>query len=205
MAITLTTQLLTFQEYLTQLADTDIRSELAGGKLAPLAPPTGRHTAIARHLFRLLDRELTERQQPWVVTYGDVGVRTGPHKVRLPDLTVITAEQAAALWHTAAVLESPPLLAIEIISAEDPNRDYRYKRTEYAALEIPEYWVLDPHLEKITVLTLVDGDYESQEFTGDAAPVSPLFTHWTLPTASLLLSGAAPATPQILPAPATPL
>ncbi len=200
MAITLTTQLLTFQEYLTQLADTDIRSELAGGKLAPLAPPTGRHTAIARHLFRLLEREITERQHPWVVTYGDVGVRTGPHKVRLPDLAVITAAQAAAIWHTAAVLEAPPLLAIEIVGAEDPNRDYRYKRAEYAALEVPEYWILDPHLEKITVLTLVDGDYESQEFAGTAAPVSPLFTPWTLPTATLLLSDAVAEAPPAPPA-----
>ncbi|NJK60313.1 MAG: Uma2 family endonuclease [Oscillatoriales cyanobacterium SM2_1_8] len=200
MAITLTTQLLTFQEYLTQLADTDIRSELAGGKLAPLAPPTGRHTAIARHLFRQLDREITERQQPWVVTYGDVGVRTGPHKVRLPDLTVITTEQATALWHTAAILESPPLLAIEIISAEDPNRDYRYKRAEYAALEVPEYWILDPHLEKATVLTWVNGDYEGQEFAGDEGLVSSLLTPWTLPISSLLLSGAAPTTPQTAPA-----
>ncbi|MFQ3680388.1 MAG: Uma2 family endonuclease [Pseudanabaenaceae cyanobacterium] len=200
MAITLTTQLLTFQEYLTQLADTDIRSELAGGKLAPLAPPTGRHTAIARHLFRLLEQEIAERQQPWVVTYGDVGIRTGPHKVRLPDLAVIPAEKVAALWHTAAVLESPPLLAIEVVSAEDPNRDYRYKRTEYAALEVPEYGILDPPLEKITVLTLVDGDYEGQEFAGDAGLISPLLTPWTLPVAALLLSGAAPTTPQIAPA-----
>ncbi len=200
MAITLTTQLLTFQEYLTQLADTDIRSELAGGKLAPLAPPTGRHTAIARHLFRLLEREIAERQQPWVVTYGDVGVRTGPHKVRLPDLAVITAAQAATFWHTAAVLEAPPLLAIEIVGAEDPNRDYRYKRAEYAALEVPEYWILDPHLEKITVLTLVDGDYESQEFTGAAEPVSSLFTPWRLPTQTLLLSDAVPDAPQGPPA-----
>ncbi|QZZ23493.1 Uma2 family endonuclease [Leptothermofonsia sichuanensis E412] len=29
------------------------------------------------------------------------------------------------------------------------KRDYRYKRSEYAALEVPEYWIVDPLDAKI--------------------------------------------------------
>ncbi|HEY9639199.1 MAG TPA: Uma2 family endonuclease, partial [Coleofasciculaceae cyanobacterium] len=46
------------------------------------------------------------------------------------------------------------------------NRDYRFKRSEYAARGIPEYWAIDPDGSKITVFTLVDGFYEEAIYTG---------------------------------------
>jgi Uma2 family endonuclease len=33
--------------------------------------------------------------------------------------------------------------------------------------EIPEYWIVDPIERKITVLQLVEGWYETAEFTGE--------------------------------------
>ena len=39
--------------------------------------------------------------------------------------------------------EIPPLLAIEIVSPDSIQRDYRYKRSEYAAVGIAEYWIVD--------------------------------------------------------------
>ncbi|MEH2194619.1 MAG: Uma2 family endonuclease [Nostoc sp.] len=30
-------------------------------------------------------------------------------------------------------------------------RDYRYKRTEYAAREILEYWIVDRQMQQITI------------------------------------------------------
>ncbi|MGL5034870.1 MAG: Uma2 family endonuclease, partial [Microcystaceae cyanobacterium] len=49
-------------------------------------------------------------------------------------------------------------------NAED---DYRYKRSEYAVREIPEYWIIDPLTETISVLLLVAGFYEVTEFRGE--------------------------------------
>jgi len=69
----------------------------------------------------------------------------------------------------------PPSLVVEVVSPKQENRDYRYKRTEYAGRHIPEYWIVDPIGQKVTILQWVDGMYEEQVFQGGAAIVSPLF------------------------------
>jgi Uma2 family endonuclease len=76
---------------------------------------------------------------------------------------------------SAAVLEAPPLLALEIVSPGNSDDDYRYKRSEYAVREIPEYWIIDPETEKISVLLLVSDFYEVTEFTGEQEIKSLLF------------------------------
>ena len=47
-------------------------------------------------------------------------------------------------------------LVMEVVSSgdEDRRRDLNTKREEYAQARIAEYWIIDPHLEQITVLTL---------------------------------------------------
>ncbi|MBW4518158.1 MAG: Uma2 family endonuclease [Scytolyngbya sp. HA4215-MV1] len=46
------------------------------------------------------------------------------------------------------------------------DRDYRYKRSEYAARGISEYWIVDAAKAQVMVLTLVDGFYEEAVFQG---------------------------------------
>ncbi len=43
---------------------------------------------------------------------------------------------------------------MEVVSPDDPQRDTVTKRREYAQAGIPEYWIVDPREEQITVLTL---------------------------------------------------
>jgi len=58
-------------------------------------------------------------------------------------------------------------LVMEVVSggAEDRRRDLKKKRREYAQAGIPEYWIVDPREERITVLRLdgkkyaVHGEY----------------------------------------------
>jgi Uma2 family endonuclease len=40
---------------------------------------------------------------------------------------------------------------------------------------IPEYWIVDPVGQKVTVLTLVEGFYEQVEFRGNEIIVSHIF------------------------------
>lgn len=62
-----------------------------------------------------------------------------------------------------------PAIAIEIVSPGKTNRDrdYRYKRSEYAARGVAEYWIIDPDEAQITLLTLVDGFYEAVVLRND--------------------------------------
>ena len=52
-------------------------------------------------------------------------------------------------------------LVMEVVSAGDEarRRDLTQKREEYAQAGIPEYWIVDPELGQITVLTLEDQIY----------------------------------------------
>jgi Uma2 family endonuclease len=107
---------------------------------------------------------------------GTVGVRTAKNKSRIPDLVILSEEQCQEIRKmSTAVLETPPLLAVEIVSPSNSNDDYRYKRSEYAVREIPEYWIIDPEAEKISILVLVSGFYEVTECTEEQEIKSLLF------------------------------
>ena len=50
-------------------------------------------------------------------------------------------------------------LVLEIVSPDKPKRDTEEKPLDYAEAGIPEYWIVNPLDETITVLTLVGGVY----------------------------------------------
>ena len=167
---------LTFEEYLAYDDGTDNRYELVNGELATLNLPRAKHSKVGRFLYWRLDKAIDQKGDDWIVCW-DYGVRTGAKRSRLPDLTIITADQENELLDSdaEAVLEEAPILAVEIVSPNDPVRDYRYKRSEYAVRGIPEYWIVDPIKGKVVVLTLVDGFYEEAVFEGNARIISPTF------------------------------
>ena len=57
-------------------------------------------------------------------------------------------------------------LVVEGVSPKQEKRDYRYKRSEYAARGIAEYWIVDPIQQRVTVLEWVEGLYEERVFEG---------------------------------------
>lgn len=84
-----------------------------------------------------------------------------------------------------------PILVVEVVSPGKVNedRDYRYKRSEYAARGISEYWIVDPGRERVTVLILVDGLYEETIFQGSDAILSGLFPNLVLTASQNLEAG----------------
>ncbi|WP_392530333.1 Uma2 family endonuclease [Nostoc sp. C117] len=165
---------LTFEEYLTYDDGNGFHYELVDGKLELMNPPTIEHFLITKFIEQMLDAEIQRLSLSWL-TFRETGTRTGKNKSRLTDLSVVTQEQARELLNASAVFESPPLLIVEVVSPDSIKRDYRYKRSEYAAVEVPEYWIVDPLKEKISVLWLEDGFYEETVFTGEQQIVSRTF------------------------------
>lgn len=87
----------------------------------------------------------------------------------------------------------PPALVVEVVSPGKVNedRDYRYKRSKYAARGIPEYWIVDSGQAKVTVLMWVDGLYEEAVFQGSNSIVSTTFPDLKLTAAQVLGAGEA--------------
>ena len=69
-----------------------------------------------------------------------------------PDILFV-AEKNRDRLHSGGV-EGSPDLAIEIVSPESVERDYVKKRRQYQQFGIPEYWIIDEHERKVTLLRL---------------------------------------------------
>ena len=84
----------------------------------------------------------------------------GGRRFRAPDLTYLTPAQCAAIDERNVYTDAARAV-FEIVSPDDPNRDLVEKRADYAAAEIPEYWIIDPRPDQrqILVLTLQAGLY----------------------------------------------
>lgn len=74
----------------------------------------------------------------------------------------------------------PPLFVAKVVSPGDENtpnykRDYVWKRQQYAELGIREYWIIDPHRDKVTVLLSADGGYKEKVYVGGEQIDSEVF------------------------------
>ena len=155
------------RDYLWLSQDTNRLIEWTDGFIEVLPMPTKRHQAISRYLFLAL---LTVMQRiGGDVYYAPLRVRVGPRKFREPDLLlVLAADDPRArnqYWEGAD-------LVAEIVSPDDPARDHVTKRADYAQAGIPEYWIVDPQAETITVLTLAESAYVERGVFGRGAAAS---------------------------------
>lgn len=73
-----------------------------------------------------------------------------------------------------------PVLVVEVVSPGKTNRDrdYEDKRAQYQARAIPEYLLIDPNQQTMTVLILIDGIYQEVSFSGDDRIVSRNLRNW---------------------------
>jgi Uma2 family endonuclease len=183
------TKKLTLEEYLTYDDGTETRYELVDGELVEMPPETDRNNLISIYLLseflKQVPLELIRHKDTEIVVTGN---RT---RVRLPDLMILTEELLAAIGGGRATItpDMPsPALVVEVVSPGKVNedRDYRYKRSEYAARGIGEYWIVDPERSRVTVLTLVDGLYEEAVFEGSDRIKSVTFPQLMLTAAQVL-------------------
>ncbi len=191
--MTISIDRLTFAEYLKYTDGSDRHHELVNGELIQMGLGTGQHGSMIKSIERSLETEIASQNRDWVVLPGLVGIRSPRggkwDTCRIPDLVVITSEQWRTLATREAVIEfteAPPILVVEVVSESTKTTDYRAKRSEYSILDIPEYWIVDPLLAKITIFTLEEGWYEPAEFLGDDLIQSPTFSTVQLSLAQLI-------------------
>jgi Uma2 family endonuclease len=186
-----TTKFMSIEEYLNYDDGTDTICELVNGELIPMPPESNQNQQIAISLLLYFSQlgispQLLRNQIAIVVTGGRA-------TARIPDLTILSEELELELRETncSTILADmpPPILVVEVVSPKQEQRDYRYKRSEYAARQIPEYWIIDPILNKVTVLELVEGLYEEEVYTDEQTIVSPQFDRFSL-TAQQVLTGS---------------
>ena len=136
------------------------RLELIEGELFVTPSPTPLHQDIAGSLYTLL-RSVVFESGRGRVYFAPLDVRLAENTVVQPDLIVSPFGSRPVL--TEARVEGAPSLAVEIISPSTSDYDRVAKRDLYARYGVPEYWLVDPDAETITVFgDPQDGRYRSR-------------------------------------------
>lgn len=143
--------------------------EFAQGAIEELAMPTEQHQTLLLFLYDYLRSFFKSRGK---IVIAPMRLLVGGGRFREPDLMLLLdgndRRRGNRYWTGAD-------LVIEVVSPDDPKRDLVTKRREYAQAGIPEYWIVNPSDETITVLTLRDGSYAAHGvFARGQQATSPL-------------------------------
>jgi Uma2 family endonuclease len=148
----------TEEDYLKVEYELDHLVELRDGFLQLLPMPSPFHQRIVKMLLQALDT--------FVVRLGKGEVAMAPLPVRLCEGNLREPDICYFASHRIHDPYRPPNgvdLVMEVVSPGDDNRkrDVVIKRKEYAKAGVREYWIVDPDVKTITVLTLAGKTYKA--------------------------------------------
>jgi Uma2 family endonuclease len=144
----------TQEQYLTITDHSRHLVEFEDGYIKVLPMPTRKHQIILAFLYELFVAFV--RPRGGIVLFAPLRIQVRPGKYREPDLVLLRdtddPRNQNAFWLGAD-------LVVEIVSPDDPERDTKVKRADYAEAGILEYWIVDPQAETITVLWMENDLY----------------------------------------------
>ena len=158
--------------------------ELVAGRIIPMPPTRYTHGELEVDLGAALQAYARETGRGRVMG-GEVGIyiRRDPDTVRGADLFFISHERYARRG-SAAYLDVPPELVVEILSPTDRWSDVRDKLGDYLAAGVDIVLIVDPRRKEVLAyrsMTEIQRFSESDTLTaeeilpGFALPVSALF------------------------------
>jgi Uma2 family endonuclease len=170
------------EQYLVLTEHTNRLVEFTDGFLEPLPMPTDQHQAILEFLFLAFLHFIKPRGGK--VRFAPLRLQIRPGKFREPDLMLLLLasdpRRQNRFWTGAD-------LALEIVSPEKPERDLVQKRADYAEVQVPEYWIVNPQTETITVLRLQGSAYvEAGHYQRGQAAASALLAGFAVQVSAVL-------------------
>lgn len=155
-----------FEEYLA-LDPEDLpegRFEYVDGELVEQMPESSWNDEITTYLFLVLvNAGISFR----LIKTGTCEIEVlGRPRTRIPDLVILREEHPELTRRRLTITRQmpPPRLVAEVISPgmQNRKRDTIDKRRQYAEINVPEYWLIDPESQTFTVLQL-----ENEHYTED--------------------------------------
>ncbi len=194
---------LSFDEFLARYGG-DNRYELIDGEVFDLEP-TGLHEEVAAFITTKVCVQIDKTNLPWFVLQRGL---LRPSHLNMtafrPDVAVVDRDELSKelLWSNQSILTlgSSIKFVAEVVSSNWQN-DYARKVEDYAVLGIPEYWIADyaglggtrhigkPKQPTLSICTLVDGEYEIQQFRGNQTITSTVFPGLKLTAEQVLRAG----------------
>ena len=163
---------MTLEEFLEAEEVEGYGFELARGVLEVTEVPDDPHGVVVANLYDAISRY--RRDHPgFIHRYGGGNEFRFwlPQMVsgRNPDLAVVL-RGAPKDWRGRRI----PVLAAEVVSRSSVKRDHETKREEYLAYGLLEYWIVDPLMRQVTVLTRRGDAWDQSDFRDDQVIRSPV-------------------------------
>jgi Uma2 family endonuclease len=161
----------TYEEWLRMPEVDDAVEEVVDGEIRIMPPAKFQHALIVANLRDALVAQLNRREVRVVNDFGLV-IRQKPLTSRVPDLAVF---QIDTVVEQDGYLQSAPQLLIEVLSPGNTRREMEQKLGDYAAIGVPEVWLVSPEACTVEVLALEEGFLRSQSIAAQGALTPRLF------------------------------
>ena len=153
--------------------------ELIDGVLTKMASPSAEHQRLIGILYHLIENYLAATAPKPGIAILAFSVALSTFRVAVPDLVYVRAGREHLL--RGPVVSGAPDLVVEVMS-QDRAKDLIRNRQWYAAAAIPEYWILDPVNDTLTVLELASGQYQARAvLTAQDTLTTPTIPGLTIP------------------------
>lgn len=158
-------------DYYATLPEDGHRYEIVDGVLLDMTPAPGiPHQNAVLQFSYYLTIHVKNRGRGKVFP-APIDVALSPKKVFQPDIAVILNARLDRI--TTSHINGAPNLIIEVTSPRTAKYDQTTKRKAYAYAGVTEYWLVDPILETVEVLSLQDAVYSSMGiFCGENTLIS---------------------------------
>jgi Uma2 family endonuclease len=198
-------KLVTFDEFVTKYPDkSGNRYELHDGVVIEMAPPTGDHEEVIGFLVFEITKECIRLNLSYIIPKTALVKPLESESAYSPDVLLLNQPNLVnePLWKKSSTVshaESIPLV-IEVVSTNWRD-DYLTKVAAYETVGIPEYWIVDyaalggrrfignPKQPTISVYSLVEGEYQVQQFRNSDRIISPTFPELNLTAEQIFQAG----------------
>jgi len=132
------------------------RYEIYDGEVFVVPSPLPRHQIVALNLAELF-REYA-RANSGHVLISPIDIVFSEYDVVQPDVVYFTAARRHLVQPDAPIRERPDI-TVEVLSPSTAATDRGKKMQLFARYGVPEYWLVDPHAQRIEIHRLGRGSY----------------------------------------------
>jgi Uma2 family endonuclease len=167
----------TYEEWLRMPEVSDAREEVVNGEIRIMPAPKWNHGEIVENIQFILLSQLDRSAFRVKVTLFGLIIRKSPLTSREPDLAVF---DLSTIVKKDGYIHSPPQLLVEVLSPANNRRELEEKLNDYAAIAVPEVWVISPEARTVEVLYFEDGSLHRTHLLAAGTLTPKLFPHVTV-------------------------
>lgn len=134
------------------------KADLIDGVIYMASPDTRLSNTLNGFLYQLISGFIDARDIDGFVFFSRFSCQISEFRAPEPDVGYVRPERRH-LVEERHMLGGPDI-AVEIVSRDSRQRDYRVKRELYEAAGVTEYWIIDPLKSQALFLGLKEGQYE---------------------------------------------